>query len=95
VVGDPDGPLLGRWARRGIWALPAYALLLALSTLTHQPDYTTDFAGCVDCVTTDAFLLSHLVASIVGTGLGVIGAVALGILVARERSGTPAMLGVA
>jgi hypothetical protein len=92
---DPDGPLLGRWARRGIWALPVYALLLALSTFTHQPDYTTNFAGYADYVTTGQFVLSHLIASILGTGLGVIGAVALGILVARERSGTPAMLGVA
>jgi hypothetical protein len=94
-VFDPDGSVLGRWARRGIWGLPAYALLLALSTLTHQPDYTTDFAGYAGYVTTGQFLLSHLVASILGTGFGVIGAVALGILVSRERAATPAMLGVA
>jgi hypothetical protein len=75
--------------------LPVYALLLALSTLTHQPDYMTDFPAYASYVTTDGFLLSHLVASILGAGLGVVGAVALGVLLARGRSETPAMLGVA
>jgi hypothetical protein len=95
---QPDGPdasVLGRWARLGIWLLPVYALLLALSTLTHQPDYMTDFAGYAQYVTTGGFLLSHLVASIFGAGLGILGAVALGVLLARQRSATPAMLGVA
>ena len=94
-IADPDASVLGRWARLGVWLLPVYALLLALSTLTHQPDYMTDFAGFAEYVTTGRFLLSHLVASILGAGLGVLGAVALGVLMARGRSGTPAMLGVA
>jgi hypothetical protein len=93
--GDPDASVLGRWARRGVWLLPVYALLLALSTVTHQPDYTTDFAGYAEYVTTGQFLASHLVASILGAGLGVVGTVALGVLLARGRSATPAMLGLA
>ncbi len=92
--GDPDASVLGRWARRGIWLLPVYALLLALSTLTHQPDYTTDFGDYAKYVTTGQFLASHLVASILGSGLGVVGTVALSVLLARGRSATPAMLGL-
>jgi hypothetical protein len=93
--GDPDATVLGRWARRGIWLLPVYALLLALSTVTHQPDYTTDFAGYAEFVTTGQFLASHLVASILGAGLGIVGTVSLGVLLATGRSVTPAMLGLA
>jgi hypothetical protein len=78
-----------------VWLLPLYALLLALSTLTHQPDYTTDFPGYARFVTTDGFLLSHLVASIAGAAFGVLGAVALGVAVTRGRAARPAMLGVA
>jgi hypothetical protein len=93
--GGPDASVLGRWARWGIWLLPVYALLLALSTVTHQPDYNANFASYAEFVTTGGFLASHLVASILGAGLGVVGAVSLGVLLARERSATPAMLGVA
>jgi hypothetical protein len=34
---------LDRAARWGLWALPAWALLLLLGTLTHQPDPRTEF----------------------------------------------------
>ena len=80
----PD--VLRRWARTCVWLLPAWGLLLAGSTLTHQPDYETDFEGYADYVTTTPFLVSHLLASIGGAALGVIGAVALVALLA----GTPA-----
>jgi hypothetical protein len=79
---------------RGVWLLTAYSLLLALSTITHQPDYTTDFGGYADYVTTGPFLLSHLVASIVGAGFGILGAISLGVALARGRSATPALIGV-
>jgi hypothetical protein len=29
-----------RFARLGLWLIPVYGVLLALSTLTHQPDST-------------------------------------------------------
>lgn len=32
-------------AHAGLWLLPIYAVLLGLSTLTHQPDPATDFAA--------------------------------------------------
>lgn len=80
----------------GVWTLPAYAVLLALSTTTHQPDAATDFPGYADYVTTTPFLVSHIGASIVGAGLGVIGLVSTAVLVAAP-SGRPvrALLGAA
>lgn len=44
---------------------------------SSQPDYQTDFPGYARYITTSAFLASHLVGSIVGAGIGVIGAAAL------------------
>src|SRR5262245_27263262 len=68
---------LDRVARRGLWALPVWTVLLFLGTITHQPDPRTDFAGFARYVTTTEFLISHLVASIVGAGIGALGLLAL------------------
>lgn len=64
-------------ARLGIWALPVWAALLFLSTLTHQPDPQTEFSAFADYVTTGRFLWSHIIGSIVGAAIGSIGVVAL------------------
>ena len=85
---------LHRWARTWVWLLPAWGVLLALSTLTHQPSYDTDFEGYADYVTTAPFLLSHLVASIGGAALGVIGAVALAVALATRGAARSAMRGL-
>ena len=47
---------LGTWARRAVWALPVYGVLLAVGTITQQPDYRTDFAAYADYITTSTFL---------------------------------------
>jgi hypothetical protein len=86
---------LASWSRRGIWLLPAWALLLTLSTLTHQPDYKTDFEAYAEYVTTTPFLVSHLVASIGGAALGCLGAVALGVHLATTPAARQALLGMA
>jgi hypothetical protein len=65
------------FARRALWALPVWAALLFLGTLTHQPDAQTDFAGFAAYVTTSQFLLSHLVASIAGAAIGSVGVIGL------------------
>ena len=65
------------WIRRGLWALPLYGLLTFLSTLTHQPDPTTDFQGYAEYITTETFLAGHLVGSIFGSGVGALGFIAL------------------
>ncbi|WP_236045499.1 hypothetical protein [Paractinoplanes ovalisporus] len=59
-----------------LWALPAYGLLLGLSTLTHQPP-VSDFDTYARYVTSSSFLLSHLGASIFGAAPAILGAAAL------------------
>ncbi len=83
-----------RWARAWVWALPVWGVLLAVSTLTHQPDYDTDFEGYADYVTTTVFLVSHLVASIGGAVLAVIGAVALAVALATTPAARTALGGL-
>jgi len=75
-----------RYARFGIWALPVYAATLFFGTLTHQPPPQTDLAGWSRYVTTDEFLLSHIVFSILGAAVGAIGAVALGAVLIERGS---------
>jgi len=81
-----------RYARVGLWALPVYAATLFFGTLTHQPPPQTDLAGWSRYVTTDEFLLSHIVFSILGAAVGAIGAVALGAVLIERGS---ARLGIA
>jgi hypothetical protein len=57
---------------------------MVAATITRQPDYRTDFADYADYVTTGWFLLSHVLASIAGTALGVIGVVALAVVIAVD-----------
>jgi hypothetical protein len=89
----PDA--LSTWARRSIWLLPVWGLLLVLSTLTAQPDFDTDFEGYARYITTTPFLLSHLLASIGGAALGCIGAVALGVHLSTSRAARMALWGMA
>ena len=89
----PDA--LSTWARRSIWLLPVWGLLLVLSTLTAQPDFDTDFEGYARYITTTPFLLSHLLASIGGAALGCVGAVALGVHLATSRAARMALWGMA
>ena len=84
-----------RFARIGLWLIPIYGVSLALSTLTQQPDYDTDFQGYAEYVTTDRFLLSHLGASIAGAALGVLGIVAALAFLVRGAAVTAAILGAA
>ena len=84
-----------RFARAGLWLLPVYGVLLALSTLTQQPDYRTDFRGYAEYVTTDRFLVSHLGASIAGAAFGLLGVVALLAFLSRGPAVTAAIVGTA
>ena len=100
-VADVGSPLhrlvvdLDRTARLGLWALPIWTLLLFLSTLTHQPDPRTEFASFAAYVTTTEFLISHLVGSIVGAAIGVLGLLALFIFMALRVASHLASAGVA
>ncbi len=86
---------LDRTTRWGIWALPVWAVLLFVGTIDHQPDTNTDFAGFARYVTTPEFLASHIVASIIGAGIGVLGLLALFIFLALRMRSRLAAAGLA
>jgi hypothetical protein len=74
------------WVRVGVWTLPVYGLLTLWATFTHQPDPTTDFEAYARYVTTDTYLAQHLVGSIFGTVLAILGAIALGAYLVAGRA---------
>jgi hypothetical protein len=78
------GTYLTRVAGKGIWLLPAFGLLLALSTIRQQPPVQTDFEGYARFVTTGEFLVSHLVASIGGAALAILGVSSVFVFVGRR-----------
>ena len=75
-----------RLARLGVWALPIYAATLFAGTVTHQPPPQTQLADWSRYVTTNEFLLGHIVFSVFGSIFGAIGAVALGTLLIERGS---------
>jgi hypothetical protein len=77
ALNTTEGGVMHVWIRRGLWALPLYGLLTLLATLTHQPDPETEFSAFAEYVSTDRFLVSHLVGSIFGAAIGILGMVAL------------------
>ncbi len=83
---SPTSSKLDLYACWGMWALPVWTLLLFLGTLTHQPSYQTDFPAYARYVTTTEFLISHLVASIFGAGVGILGLTALFIVLCKGRA---------
>ena len=85
---------LERLAAPALWLLPAYGVLLALSTLTHQPPIS-DFDAYARYVSTDVFLLSHLVASIGGAALATVGVTAALVFLSRGRAVGGAAIGTA
>lgn len=81
---DPrnGAPPSARIVRLGLWALPAWAVLLFYGTITHQPPPQTQLAAWSRYVTTPEFLASHLIASLLGAAIGIIGMVALAVFLA-------------
>ncbi|MFC5063393.1 hypothetical protein [Actinomycetospora atypica] len=82
-------------ARTGTWLLPLYTLLLALTTLTHQPDPVEAFDQYARYVSTPVFLASHLLGSIGGAALGVLGAFAVAALLLAGPAARAGVVGAA
>ncbi len=80
-------------AGKGIWLLPAFGLLLALSTIRQQPPVQTDFEGYARFVTTGEFLISHLAASIGGAALAILGVCSVFVLLTGGRFRRSALIG--
>jgi hypothetical protein len=88
---SPTRSTLEHYARWGLWALPVWTVLLFLGTLTHQPSTQTDFPGYARYITTSEFLISHLVASILGAGIGTLGLIALFVVLCTGRTASLAL----
>jgi hypothetical protein len=82
------------FARRAIWALPVWAAMLFLSTLTHQPDPQTAFDDFAAYVTTNGFLLFHLLNSILGAVIGSIGVIGLVLFLQDSKAAGKALSGM-
>ena len=83
---SPTRNKLDLYARWGLWALLVWAALLVYGTLTPQPSYQTDFPAYSRYITTTEFLISHLVASILGAGIGTLGFIALFVVLCKGRA---------
>ncbi|MGZ6565365.1 MAG: hypothetical protein ACXVH1_38570 [Solirubrobacteraceae bacterium] len=81
---------LDKYVRAGLWALPIYGVANLVGTLSSQPDYNKNFRAYARYIHTPSFLASHLAASLLGTGIGLIGFTALFVYLASRRpSGVP------
>jgi hypothetical protein len=83
---------LERYARLLVWAAPLWAVLLFVGTLEQQPSPQTAFPEYARFITTDAFLASHLLASILGASLGTLGFAALFVILVQRGAGALAVL---
>jgi hypothetical protein len=68
--------------------------MLFLGTLTHQPDPQTAFDDFAAYVTTDWFLISHLLNSILGAAIGSIGVIGLALLLQDSKAAGKALAGM-
>jgi hypothetical protein len=78
-----------------MWLLPLVSALTLWGTFRHQPDPTTRFTEWSEFVTTQVFLVQHVVVSILGQTLYVLGALGLtAALVVRSPRGRSASWGL-
>jgi len=84
-----------RLVRAGLWLLPTYGVMLALSTLSHQPSFRSDFPAYARYITTDTFLASHLALSIGSAVVGSIALLSVVVYLATGRAATAGYLGAA
>jgi hypothetical protein len=68
--------------------------MLFLGTLTHQPDPQTAFGDFAAYVTTNGFLISHLLNSILGAAIGSIGIIGLVLYLQDSKAAGKAIIGM-
>ncbi len=82
-----SAPNATRWIGIGLLGLPLYGALTFFSSLNPQPDPNTHLEAWSRYVTTDFYVLKHLLASGLGLILVIFGTFALGVYLATSRSG--------
>jgi hypothetical protein len=82
-----SAPNIARWIGIGLLGLPLYGALTFWSSLNPQPDPGTRYEAWARYVTTDHYVIGHLLGSILGLILAIFGTFALGAYLARSRAG--------
>lgn len=67
----------GRQVTKAVWLLPVFGALTLWATFTHQPSPASEFPAWARFVSTNEFLAKHLVGSILGLALNIVGAASL------------------
>ncbi len=83
-----------RLIRAGLWALPAYGLLIMVTTLTPQPDQVSDPVGWARFVSSPSYLVGHVASNVLGTVLVIFGIFALGAFLSSSRAPRLALTGM-
>jgi hypothetical protein len=74
------------WIRAGLLGLPLYGLLTLWASLEPQPNPDKDYEAWARFVTTDGYVLTHVLGSGLGLILVIFGTFALGAHLARTRA---------
>ena len=82
-----SAPNTARWIGIGLLGLPLYGMLTFWSSLDPQPDPNTHYEAWSRFVTTEHYLLTHVLGSILGLILAIFGMFALGAYLAKGRAG--------
>jgi uncharacterized membrane protein YgdD (TMEM256/DUF423 family) len=76
-----------RWIGVGLLGLPLYGVMTFFSSLNPQPDPDTHLEAWARYVTTDSYVLKHLLLSDIGLVLAIFGTFALGVYLATSHAG--------
>jgi hypothetical protein len=82
-----SAPNVTRWIGIGLLGLPLYGALTFWSSFDPQPDPGTRYEAWARFVTTDHYVLGHVLGSILGLIFAIFGTFALGAYLARSRAG--------
>ena len=80
-------PNTTRWIGIGLLGLPLYGALTFWSSLEGQPDASTQLEAWARYVTTNHYVLGHVLGSILGLIFAIFGVFALGVYLATSRAG--------
>jgi hypothetical protein len=83
-----------RWIGVGLLGLPLYGALTFWSSIEGQPDPSTHLEAWSRFVTTDSYVLGHLLGSILGLVFAIFGCFALGAYLATSRAGRLGLVAV-
>src|ERR671917_1537200 len=83
-----------RWIGIGLLGLPLYGVLTFWSSIEGQPDASTQLEAWARFVTTDQYVLGHVLGSILGLVFAIFGVFALGAYLATSRAGRLALVAV-